>query len=90
MLRRLVVYTLLILTSLDTAAAQACYDLQLSNAGEEPWDLATYNISLFYDATVACYESDQLVADGGIYRSDVRDQIIGGGLIMGSGLPFEF
>jgi len=77
------------LISIDTAAAIACYDLQISNPGDELWDLANYNINLFYDAAAACYRSDELLAPGNVYRGTVRNDVVGPGQVSGSGLPFE-
>lgn len=77
------------LTTIDTTEAVACYDLQISNGGQEEWDLANYNISLFYDASAACYKSDSLIAPSTLYRGNVIDGIIGNGQISGSGLPYE-
>lgn len=78
------------LASLDTASAIACYDLELANAGTVEWTLASYNIALFYDASAACYRSDSLLPPGFLFRADnVNNSIVGGGLVMNSGLPYE-
>ncbi len=78
------------LATLDTTEAVACYDLQIANAGAEPWTLASFNIALFYDARAACYSGDSLIPPGFIYRADnVNNSIVGGGLVMNSGLTYE-
>ena len=57
----------IVLASLDTTSATACYDLELNNSGTEEWIVANYNIGLIFDATQACYLKDSSLLDDAIY-----------------------
>ena len=74
------------LSTLDTTMSQACYDLELSNAGSTEWNLANYNIAIFYDAQVACLSSDSLLLDDLIYDPARTDVITSAA---GTPLPYE-
>jgi len=48
------------LASVDTLNRVACYDLEFSSGGTG-WELGSFNLSIFYDASRACYRSDSLL-----------------------------
>ena len=74
------------LSILDTASSMACYDLELSNASNSEWNLANYNIAIFYDAEVACLGSDSLLLDDIVYDPARTDVITSAA---GTPLPYE-
>jgi hypothetical protein len=55
------------LFELDTMARTACYDLQISNQGTQPWYLGNANILIFYDYSVGCL----LPSQSGILLDDI-------------------
>ncbi|MEL6388642.1 MAG: gliding motility-associated C-terminal domain-containing protein [Bacteroidota bacterium] len=63
------------LTTVDTVERVACYHVEIANAGTAEWIIGTYNLGLFYDANVACYRSDRIIADDIVYAHSVRSQI---------------
>ena len=63
------------LSHIDTLAKIACYDLEVSNAGNSAWILGAYNLSVLYDARAACYVSDSLVSSDIVYSYSVQSQI---------------
>ena len=74
------------LSELDTASKIACYDLEISNSGDMEWNLANYNIAIFYDAASACFSHDSLLLDDVIY-DPARTNIVTS--VAGTPLPYE-
>ena len=78
------------LFELDTMARRACYDLQISNQGTEPWYLGNANILIFYDYSVACLVPSQsgILLDDIIY--DINNLELTSQKNENTGLPLPF
>ena len=63
----------LAISSIDTTARTACYDLQFANGSNIEWFLSNANVFLFYDFSRACFLPTQssLLLDDLIY--DLND-----------------
>lgn len=74
------------LSKLDTVSNVACYDLQIQNGGKQPWNLANYNLGIFFDAKAAKYLNDSLILDDVIYDQSVTSFVSS---VKGSPLSYQ-
>ena len=76
----------MVLSSLDTTAAIACYDIELNNGGAEEWIIANYNIGLVFDAEQACFVKDSILLDDAIYDNASQLTLT---KVQNTSIPFE-
>ena len=74
------------LDSLNLQDSIACYNFEISNAGQTDWVLANYNISFLFDASVACYRDHNLLLSDVVYDDVINQSVISA---TGTGLPYE-